>query len=156
VTTQRITAPKNMTPITTTEATKAYRSGLGDGGLCPGCEGVSIQSSTGFRSLRQPGPRAQAATQGAAIQLHRENVRDLNVRLIDMARENTEAAFDFAREVAAAKAPSDFLQAWTTHATKQFDTLTKQTSELTTLAQRLASTTTQQVTRSVGQGPKRE
>jgi hypothetical protein len=56
VTTQRITAPKNMTPITTTEATKAYRSGLGDGGLCPGCEGVSIQSSTGFRSLRQPGP----------------------------------------------------------------------------------------------------
>jgi hypothetical protein len=85
-----------------------------------------------------------------------ENVRDLNVRLIDMARENTEAAFDFAREVAAAKAPSDFLQAWTTHATKQFDTPTKQTSELTTLAQRLASTTTQQVTRSVGQGPKRE
>jgi hypothetical protein len=43
-----------------------------------------------------------------------ENVRDVNVRLIDMARANTEAAFDFAREVAAAKAPSDFVQAWST------------------------------------------
>lgn len=62
-----------------------------------------------------------------------ENVRDLNVRLIDMARVNTNAAFDFAREVAEAQAPSDLVQACTTHATKQFDLLTKQASELTTL-----------------------
>jgi cysteine synthase len=32
-----------------------------------------------------------------------ENVRDLNLRLIDMAQANTQAAFDFAREVAEAK-----------------------------------------------------
>jgi hypothetical protein len=69
-----------------------------------------------------------------------ENVRGLNVRLIDMARANTNAAFDFAREVAEAQAPSDLVQACTTHATKQFDVLskqfemlTKQASELTTL-----------------------
>jgi hypothetical protein len=62
-----------------------------------------------------------------------ENVRDLNVRLIDMARVNTDAAFDFAREVAEAKEPSDLVEAWTTHATKQFDILTKQAGELTTL-----------------------
>ena len=79
-----------------------------------------------------------------------ENVRDVNVRLIDMARTNTDVAFDFA------KAPSDFVPAWTTHTTKQFDMLTKQASELTTLAQRFASTTTQPVSRSVGQDPKRE
>ena len=63
-----------------------------------------------------------------------KNVRDLNLRLIDMAQANTEAAFDFAREVVEAKAPSDLVEAWTTHATKQFDMLTKQASELTTLA----------------------
>jgi hypothetical protein len=62
-----------------------------------------------------------------------ENVRGLSVRLIDIARANTNAAFDFAREVAEAQAPSDLVQAWTTHATKQFDLLTKQASELTTL-----------------------
>ena len=70
-----------------------------------------------------------------------ENVRDLNLRLIDMAQANTQAAFDFAREVAEAKGPSDCVQAWTTNATKQFDMLTKQASELTTLCQRFANAT---------------
>jgi hypothetical protein len=50
-----------------------------------------------------------------------------------MARANTDAAFDFAREVAEAQVPLDLVQAWTTHATKQFDVLTKQVSEMTTL-----------------------
>jgi len=84
-----------------------------------------------------------------------ENVRDLNVRLIDMARANTDAAFDFAREVAEAKAPSDFVQARTTHATKQFDMLTKQASDLTTLGQQFAGTSSEAVSRRVAQGSKR-
>jgi hypothetical protein len=68
-----------------------------------------------------------------------ENVRDLNVKLIEMAQANTVAAFDFAREVAEAKTQSDLVQVWTTHATKQFDLLTKQASKLTTLGQQFAS-----------------
>jgi hypothetical protein len=87
-----------------------------------------------------------------------ENVRDLNVRLIDMARANAIAAFDFAREVAEAKGPSEFIQAWTTHATKQFDVLTKQAGELTTLGQRLANTTgstTAESSRRAGQASRR-
>jgi hypothetical protein len=85
-----------------------------------------------------------------------ENVRDLNVRLIDMARANTDAAFDFAREVAEAKAPSDVVQAWSTHATKQFDMLTKQASELSTLGQQFASSSSEPITRRVGPGSKRQ
>jgi hypothetical protein len=38
-----------------------------------------------------------------------ETGRDLNLRLIDMAQTNTLAAFDFAREVAEAKGPSDLV-----------------------------------------------
>ena len=78
-----------------------------------------------------------------------ENVRDLNVRLIEMARANTHTAFDFAREVAEAKGPSDLVEACTTHATKQFDMLTKQAGELTTLGQEFANTASQPVTRRV-------
>ena len=78
-----------------------------------------------------------------------ENVRDLNVRLIAMAQANTDAAFDFAREVAEAKAPSDLVQAWTTHATKQFDMLTKQATDLTTLGRQFASTASEPVKRRV-------
>jgi len=84
-----------------------------------------------------------------------ENLRDLNVRLIGMAVANTNAALDFAREVAEAKAGSDLVQAWTAHATKQFDMLTKQASELTTLGQQFASTSSEAVTRRVSQGSKR-
>src|SRR5215472_11779251 len=76
-----------------------------------------------------------------------ENVRDLNVRLIGMAQANPNAAFDFAREVAEAKAASDLVQAWTTHATKQ-------SSELTTLGQQFASTSSEPVRRRVAQGSK--
>jgi len=47
-----------------------------------------------------------------------ENVRDLNVRLIDMAQANTDVAFDLAREVAG------LVQASTTDAIKLFDMLT--------------------------------
>jgi hypothetical protein len=84
-----------------------------------------------------------------AVTSARENVHDLNVRLIDMAQANTDAAFDLARAVAEAKAPSDMVQALTTHATKQFDMLTKQVSELTILCQRFANTSAEPVTRRV-------
>ncbi len=83
-----------------------------------------------------------------------ENARDLNLRLIDMAQANTTAAFDFAREVAEATSPTDFIQAWTTHATRQFDVLTKQASELTTLGQRFAYTMAESSGRAA-QAPKR-
>jgi hypothetical protein len=76
-----------------------------------------------------------------------ENVRDLNIRLIDMARASTDAVFDFAHAVARAKKPSDFAEAWTTHATKQFDMLTKQAGELTALSQRFTNATVETVTR---------
>ena len=85
-----------------------------------------------------------------------ENVRDLNVRLIEMVQANTHAAFDFAREVAEAKGTSDLVQACTTHATKQLDMLTKQAGELTTLGQKFASTSSEPVTRRIGQGSRRQ
>ncbi len=80
-----------------------------------------------------------------------ENARDLNVRLVDMGRANTDAAWNFAREISTVKGPSDLVQVWAKHATKQFDVLTKQASELTTLGQHFAKATTDSVTR-VGKG----
>jgi hypothetical protein len=64
-----------------------------------------------------------------------ENVREINVRLFEMARVNSDAAFAFACDMAAAKNPKDFIETWTTHATKQFDMLMEQAGELTSLGQ---------------------
>ena len=93
-------------------------------------EGLDKTLETGAETVR-------GAQEGFEAAL--ENVRDLNVKLIEMAQANTVAAFDFAREVAEAKAPSDLVKVWTTHATRQFDTLTKHASKLTTLGQQMAS-----------------
>ena len=81
-----------------------------------------------------------------------QNASDLNVRLIDMARANSEAAFAFARDLAAAKKPSDFIEAWKTHTTKYLEMLTKQASELSSGGQRLANTTAESATRYASQG----
>jgi len=43
----------------------------------------------------------------------------------DWARANSDAAFAFARDLAAAKKPSDFIEAWTNHTTKHFEMLAR-------------------------------
>jgi phasin len=115
-------------------------------------EASKIARESFDKTLETSAKTVQEVQEGCTLAL--ENVRDLNVRLIDMARANTDAAFDFAREVAEANAPSDLVQAWTTHATKQFDMLTKQASELTTLGQQFASTSSEPIKRRVGQALK--
>jgi phasin len=67
-----------------------------------------------------------------------ENARAFNVKMIDMARANAEAVFDFAHKIASAKAPNDIVELWTAHAHKQYETLTEQTKELTALGQKMA------------------
>jgi hypothetical protein len=42
-----------------------------------------------------------------------EGMRDYNRKMIDMVHANAEAAFELARQLAAAKAPSDVVELWT-------------------------------------------
>ena len=66
-----------------------------------------------------------------------------------MAHANAEAGFDFARQMATAKAPSDIAELWTAHARKQFQMLTEQVKELTTLSRKIASSSAEPISRSV-------
>jgi hypothetical protein len=111
-------------------------------------DNVSRIARESFNKTLETGPQTVQGIQEGFLSAV-GNVRDLNVRLIAMARANTDAASDFAREIAEAKTPSDLVQAWTTHATKQFDRLTKQASDLTTLGQQFASTASEPVARRV-------
>ena len=83
------------------------------------------------------------------------NVRDLNVKLIGMARENAEAVFDLAQQLASVEGPSDLAQVWSTHTRKQFEMLTEQAKELTSLGQGLARSNMEPLTRTVGQASKK-
>ena len=90
-----------------------------------------------------------ALEQSAGITL--ENIRNLNAKMIDMVRANTEAAFELALKMATCKTPADVLELWPEHARKQFELLNEQTKELTALGQKMAGETVEPIARSVGQ-----
>jgi phasin len=62
--------------------------------------------------------------------------KDFNLKLIDMAQDNMNAAFDFARQLSHVKSPSEFFELSTSHARKQFEKLTAQSQHLTGLARK--------------------
>jgi len=64
---------------------------------------------------------------------------DYNLKVIEAARANTNAAFDYARELLDVKSLSEVVEISTSHARKQFEALSEQTKELTALAQKVAS-----------------
>ena len=84
-----------------------------------------------------------------------ESIRDFNVKMIDMAQANAEAVFEFARQLATAKQPSDMVELWTAHAKKHFETLTEQTKELSALGQKIAGESAEPITRGVNQAFKK-
>jgi phasin len=63
---------------------------------------------------------------------------DYNLKVIDVVRTNTRAAFDHINGLLAVKSPSEFVELSTAHMRKQFDTISAQTKGLTALAQKAA------------------
>jgi len=74
---------------------------------------------------------------------------DYGLKVIEAARINTNATFDFAVELMTVKSFSDFVELSTGHARKQFEALTAQTKELAALAQKVAADTAEPVKESV-------
>jgi len=74
-----------------------------------------------------------------------KGARDYGLKLIEAARANTNAAFDFANEFMAVKSFSEAVELSTAHARKQFETMTSQTKEFAALAQKVTSETTEPV-----------
>ena len=75
---------------------------------------------------------------------------DYGLKMIETARTNTNAAFDFFGELIAAKSPSELIELSSTHIRKQFETLTAQSKELGALAQKVATETAEPIKNGVG------
>jgi len=73
------------------------------------------------------------------------HAQDYNVKFIEFAQTNTEAAFEFVQQLTAVTSPTEFFELSTNHSRKQFETLTEQARELATLAQRVLSATAERV-----------
>jgi phasin len=96
---------------------------------------------------------AQAVQQSYSVTV--ENMRGYNLKMIDMAQANIEGVFEFARQFASAKHPSDIMELWMSHAKKQFEMLSEQTKELSALGQKMAGESAEPLTRSVNQAFKK-
>lgn len=74
---------------------------------------------------------------------------EYTLKMIDMARTNTNAAFDFATEMMAVKSLSEAVELSTSYCRKQFESISAQGKELTTLAQKVATETCEPIKESV-------
>ncbi|MBN8919342.1 MAG: phasin [Rhizobiales bacterium] len=66
-------------------------------------------------------------------------VAEYNLKLVEAARANINAHFDFARDLLTVKSPSEAVELSSTHARKQFDAISAQGKELASLAQKVST-----------------
>jgi phasin len=80
---------------------------------------------------------------------------DYGLKMIEVARANTNAAFDYANDLFTVKSIAEVVEISTTHARRQFEAMTTQTKELTALAQKVASETVEPVKEGVSKAFKK-
>src|SRR6201993_3239319 len=74
---------------------------------------------------------------------------DYNLKLIEITRANTRAAFDYAHELLGVKSPSEIIELSTAQMREQFDIASAQNKELCALAQEIASEAAEPIKTSV-------
>ena len=80
---------------------------------------------------------------------------EYGLKLIEIARHNTNAAFDYFESLFGVKSPSELVEISTTHARAQLETLTAQSKELATLAQKVATDTAEPIKSGVSKAMKK-
>jgi phasin len=144
---------------TTTATTKAKTTkhatspfGLPDYGM-PKFELPNMEMPEAYREMTEKGvaqvrdsyAKAKVASEEAANLLESTNATvaksttDYNLKLIEFARINTRAAFDYAQGLLGVKYPAEFIELATAHTGKQIDIVAEQNKVLCALAQETAT-----------------
>src|SRR5262249_32603820 len=79
-----------------------------------------------------------------------KGVSDYGLKVIEAARENTNAAFDFASRLMTVKSFSEVVELSTAHGRKQYETVAAQTKELAAIAQKVATETAEPIKEGLG------
>lgn len=78
-----------------------------------------------------------------------KGMSEYGLKVIETARTNTNASFDYATELFGVKSFSEMVELTTAHARKQFEAFTAQGKELTSIAQSVATKTAEPIKESV-------
>ena len=99
----------------------------------------------GVEQTRDAYAKAKVASEEAADLLENtyeaaaKRATEYNHKLIEIARTNTRAAFDYVHELLGVKSPSEFIELSTAQMRKQFEIVSAQNKELCALAQEIAT-----------------
>ena len=149
------------------ETAKVATSAFGlSGQEVPKFDRPNMEMPEAFREMTEKGvahakdtyEKAQAAA-GQATDLLKSTyataakcATDYNLKVLDTARTNTGAAFDYAQKLLEVKSLSEFVDLSTAHARKQCDAMTALTKELAELAQRATTEMAEPLRTGVTQG----
>jgi phasin len=117
---------------TATFETPAALREFAEKGLSQAKEGYEKMKSAAEEATSLIESTCTSATKGAA---------DYGLKLIEIGRANSNAAFDYATSLLGAKSASEVVELSTAHARKHFETLSAQAHELAALAQKIATDT---------------
>jgi phasin len=120
-----------------------------------GFEGTTKEATTAFREMAEKGivqakenyaKMKSAAEEATGILEHTyanasKGAADYGLKVIEAARTNSNAAFDYATELLGARTLAQMVEISTAHTRKQIESMTEQARELSTLAQKVATTT---------------
>jgi phasin len=108
----------------------------------------AMEVPAAFHEMADKGvAQARAATEQATnlfqntYTVAAKGAADYNLKVIEIARSNTNAALDYAHQLFGVKSFPEFVELSSANARKQFEAMTAQTKELTTLAQKVAMET---------------
>jgi phasin len=114
-------------------------------------EAFREMTEKGVAHAKDTNAKAKVASEEAAVLLENtyatvaKGATDYNLKLIEIARTNTRAAFDYAHELLGVKSPSEFIELSTAQMRKQFDIASGQNEELCALAQQVATEATKPI-----------
>jgi len=96
----------------------------------------TAQAKASFEKLSAATAAASSVMQNAG-ETATQGIKESNAKVLEFARTNSNAAFDYANALLGVKSPSEFVQLSTEQARKQFEVLSAQTKELTALSQKV-------------------
>ena len=121
----------------TTKARTANPAGTATNPMHEMADKGIAQTKDGFKNAKAATEEASNVLQ-QAYTVAAKGATDYNLKVFEIARFNTNAAFDYARELLGVKSLSEFIELSTARSRQQFETMTAQSKELATLAQRVS------------------
>src|ERR1700760_1039998 len=84
-------------------------------------------------------------TMEAVFSAYSTGAKEYSAKVMDILKSATSANLDFAQELVSVKSPSEAMELWAAYAKKQFEAFTAHTKELTELAQKVATQTSEPI-----------